>query len=336
MNQRLQAWRLLLRIIFVKDSLEHGELHQDLSAAADIWPTLISFANANLVTATLWTALQEQGIVNDLPEEVRDYLESFYWFNRNRNEAAVAQLSECVRALEFDGIRAMPIKGAAHLVSGLYPDIGSRFLLDIDILIPVDAGPQARQTMSGLGYVQDDPSAIDERTHHHLSPMVRDRSPVAVELHLRPAKNTTTPALSAEKVWRDAREHIFDGSSYFLADPTDDVILSFLHVEVSDSIISKYLVPLRSLFDVHLMSARHRAEIDWDDISIRLGRIHAAVTFRRYVYAFQRLSAHSPSDLFRFTTMDSLHFSMCMVAVAWPETRRWMIGLKKLSLGTVH
>jgi hypothetical protein len=112
---------------------------------------------------------------------------------------------EAVRALEDRGVRAIVLKGPS-IAMWLYPD-GARRYNDIDLLVPVEGLPAAREVLVRLGYTggyapleeaRGRPGHID---HHAEYWRRRDAS---IDLHWR-IPGMTAPA---ERAWEVLAEHV--------------------------------------------------------------------------------------------------------------------------------
>ena len=83
----------------------------------------------------------------DVPEDVREYFEAAAALNARRNELMQRGLARVVGLLNAIDIEPMPLKGAAHLAEGLYPEPSLRLLGDVDILIPSNRGADAEAAL---------------------------------------------------------------------------------------------------------------------------------------------------------------------------------------------
>ncbi len=329
MSERLRIWQLAVALLHHGDTRSLAEkLDREIGSSTERWNTLISLANENLVTATLWSALRRAGLTPMVADDAAEYLQSFHEFNSARNRAIRDQLVEYIDALHRAGIESMPLKGAAYLLTELHGDIGDRFLSDIDLLIPEDAVEEGTRILRSLGYTPA--SARDYSAHHHLPPQVRDEGPAALEPHTAPVPSYALSALPTADIWARATTPPNDGR-YRLPSPTDAAMLVFLHSEVVDRNLALLLVPLRLLHDLHLLQLRHGNDIDWDANFASAEKIGAATRLRRFLHVLHRVSGIEPIARFRATASDGIHFALCQAAVSWPSILRWAMRAERLS-----
>lgn len=109
-----------------------------------------------------------------------------------REQAATALLARCqvqeiTRACTAHGIPLLVLKGGAALLD-LYPDAGSRRLLDLDFLIPRAAVGEVRAVMADLGYapLPNRTSELEEEALARLTHLRPFRRPgrLPVEMHV--------------------------------------------------------------------------------------------------------------------------------------------------------
>ncbi len=336
MNVRIRSWEVLVGALFGRGEADLGAVFERAAQAGPkCWTVLISIANANLVTAALWRGLCREGLSGFVPADAAAYLEGFSDFNRERNRAMRAQLLECLGALNRRGIVPMPIKGSAYLLDGLYEDIGDRFLGDLDILIPEERLTEAAQLMASLGYRPFE--HFDHSRHHHLPPLVRSGDVAGVELHRAPVADYGQPALPTATFWASAAESVIEGLRYRSPAPSHAVLLSFLHAEVVDRNLSRFLIPLRPLLDVALLRARHDGRIDWREIRNRASIIGRESSLRRFLYVLGRVSGDRSesvsegSEGSEGTMADAAHFEICRAAIAWPVVTRCVLRADRFS-----
>ncbi len=330
MNGRMRAWSLLVDVLFGRREGGSIEL-RDSDHASPFWTDVLSFANANLVTATFWKALARCGLEARVPATVATYLSSFYALNTARNESLLAQVYEAIGALNRRGIRPMPIKGAAYLMSGLYEDAGERFFADIDLLVPVAAAAEACGALREIGYAENDQETFDHAGHHHLTPLVRADAPAAIELHLAAVPPYAEPALPTADLWARAAQTDRDDASYLLPAPLDEVMLSFLHTEIVDRNFALFFLPLRPLYDMRRLIERCGDAVDWRDALSRAAAIGAAARLRSVLFVLQELCGEQSFAELAFCASDRVRLSICKRAVAWPVISRWSLRLERLT-----
>lgn len=335
MNRRLDAWRLLVEILFAagtrdEDAALRETLERGMSATR--WLDVISHANVGKVTAALWSALQQRGLEDLLGADERAYLASFYELNRSRNATIETQICVCLERLGRAGIAALPIKGAAYVLAQLHGDCADRYMADIDLLVPEQAARAARNILIGEGYRESEADAAPP-DHHHLTALLHDDMPVAVELHTAVVPKSLEAALPTRSVWDRAETHGEGGSRYLLPSATDQATISFLHAELVDRGTELFLIPLRPYHDLHVMERGIGPEISWNEVAARAAKVGGATRFERYAYVYARLSGTRllPESELRFSMTDAASYRLCLTATAWPQVALWRLRADSLS-----
>jgi hypothetical protein len=329
MNRRWRVWTVVVDLLSANDDPALAATIERQGSDPLFWTDLVSIANWQLVTATLWSALQRTRLDRTAPNDVQDYLRSFHAYNTARNDAILAQLAECVETFNRSGIEPMLLKGTAYLASSLHGHVGDRYLSDIDLLVPGEAAEEAFRLVAELGYRPG--YERDYSAHHHFVPMIRDGTPVALELHRAPVPSFAARALPLRDVWVDSMNGQANGRRYRLPSPTDAAMLVYLHAIVVDRNFAQLLLPLRLLHDASLLQSRHGESIDWDENIARAAQIGKAASLRRYLHALTKLFSVPRLEPTRRSLRDTLHFSLCAGAVRWPALLRWAERADRLS-----
>jgi hypothetical protein len=116
------------------------------------WDSVIPMARRHRLTPLLYRALFSVA-PDEVPPGVLQTLRAVYEGNRFRNLFLVHELIDALRALDAEGVRAIPYKGPA-LAAGLYQDLALRQGADLDLLVrPADA-LTARRVLLGMGLQQ--------------------------------------------------------------------------------------------------------------------------------------------------------------------------------------
>lgn len=134
-------------------------------------------ADANRVLPALGWVL-DHGPESDLvPERMRVPATNAWRANRLRNRAIVAIATRVQQALEAAGERPILFKGI-HYLDWLWPDVGSRRLQDLDLVMPGADLARCRDALAPLGF---EPIEEPESDAIHL----RHRMGLELDLHHR-------------------------------------------------------------------------------------------------------------------------------------------------------
>ncbi len=84
----------------------------------------------------LAAGITDRDLWRRLPEDFAFYLRFGHAENSRRNEALRRQLSDAAPELNRIDVQPLLLKDAVRLADGLYPDLGWRFMQDLDVLVP--------------------------------------------------------------------------------------------------------------------------------------------------------------------------------------------------------
>jgi hypothetical protein len=278
----VRRWRAFKAIC---DHLRAGVLGGTPTGRRELrWPLVIEASSFHYVTPALAWCLREEP---DVPADVRGYLDAVLTLNSRRNEILLGAVARIVAALQAVAIEPVLLKGAAHLVEGIYPTSGLRVAGDIDILIPDDSGLAAMAALERAGFTDAGVFAPDG--HHHL-PMLRDRETGAgLELHLRLGHAVMEAAVPAAWMRQSLRRVTLQGTQFALPGVTQQVGHNVIHDQVLHCGYERSRIELRQLLDLAMMRVRHEAAIDWDELDRRFGDAGLGPVLATYLYFAEAL-----------------------------------------------
>ena len=207
----------------------------------------------------------------EVPSEVRDYLNTIFTLNGERNEALLAVLTRIVAALNAIDIEPVLLKGAARLAECSYPSSALRFLGDLDVLIPPERSSDAVASLQAIGFRgnADDPASS---SHHHL-PMMHDRETGGgVELHTHLAGSKSLGVIPTAWFCAGARSCVFRNLLIRLPDATRSVGHIIVHDQLDHDNNRNSRVQLRQLVDLAMIRAGQENAIDWAELDNRFCR----------------------------------------------------------------
>ncbi len=160
-------------------------VHQDVN-----WPTLVTRAEACYLAPLLRFNLAQSGCLAHLPAATQQQLEQSSQLWAVRHLAYVHETERLCVALAAAGITAFPLKGAALMCGGYYPQAGLRVATDIDLLVDPARVAEAEQVAEACGYTLE-PGRTKARPRqrlanelNHVAPR-RGASGLLLELHTR-------------------------------------------------------------------------------------------------------------------------------------------------------
>ena len=229
----------------------------------ELWHALLPIADFHGVTLALPHALRALSVWESLPTEIADLLAALQSLNIDRNQAFENQGLAILACLDRAGIVAIPLKGLAYRIIGLYADdLGQRLTGDIDILVPEGQVRQAQEILIARGYT---PTEDDhEDTHHHLRPLVPDpriHGPCCVDIHFRLGDpSEIEELLPAEGMLAGAVDITLDGQRTRVPNTTDLVDHAALHSAINHRGVFDQTIRLRDALDLGRLWTRARAE----------------------------------------------------------------------------
>ena len=261
----------------IRDSLRTGV---DYITAHDAWPAVIELSSHHMVTTQLAYHLDCDDW-RGVGEEERTYLAGILASNADRNGQMLAQLHEVVGLLNQAGIQPLALKGTARLLHGLYPHMGYRLQLDIDLLVQPGEEQPSSDALVAAGYAFADSNRdggnlllqpvtgaslpglhARYRTHHHLPPLVRDGEPASVELHRHPYSRQFSAKRPLAEILGRADLHEGD-LAYRTLSLDDELEHLVFHGYVGPACRTSRLLPLRLLADYVDLIARAKENPHW-------------------------------------------------------------------------
>jgi hypothetical protein len=131
------------------------------------WETILDRAELRLTAPLLRFNLAAMGELGRLPEAARRRIDESARIWAARHLAYVSEARRLILALAAAGVDAVPLKGAALMLGGYYPQPGLRAALDIDLLVDPARLDQAEAVAESIGYVEI-PGRSQARTRQRL------------------------------------------------------------------------------------------------------------------------------------------------------------------------
>lgn len=236
-------------------------LRQLLAAESEIdWQAVIHRADFHHLASLLRFNLARLGALERLPGESQHQLREISQTWAARHLAYVSEAARLVGALRDAGITAIPLKGAALMLGGYYPQAGLRAATDIDLLVNPTQIEQADQIIAGCGYSHI-PGKRSARPRqrlandlNHLWPR-RGPSGLILELHHRAFQfaRRERDFSFAEVNERAVTQLSAAGASLLLPSPTD-LAFHLVHHTLVDLQTTRAI--WRTIADLHFIFAR--------------------------------------------------------------------------------
>lgn len=231
------------------------------------WELLIKMASVERLLPQLALHLPEA------PPGIREFLEDVQNGNRKRNERILDEALAVAELMKEIEIEPVFLKGCAYLLEGLYPDPGSRYQCDVDLLVPRAQVDEAARILKSQGYcaVAGDRMA---RFRHHYPPLQRPAmidgvGYPPVELHHSLAIGTAGRLLRGEEVLRDSRLVKWRGAKVRIPSAPHLLTHLILHSQIHHSYSERIWPPLASMCDLAMLMQHYGARLEWASVRER-------------------------------------------------------------------
>jgi hypothetical protein len=229
------------------------------------WERLFQTATEEAVLPALAFAMNNEVDLH-APREVSDFLAALLLLNRRRNQHIWEELKTTVRLLNEAGIEPVLLKGAAYLADGVYSDFGSRYLIDLDLLVPKAHAENAFQRLIENGYTHDETDYFGRFRHH--DPPLR-RASVPIELHRELGLGPCQSILPAQCVIESSVPVEVEGLRVRIPSPAHLVTHLVMHSQIQHPYNQRIWPPLRAVLDLVRLQCRYAGAIDWAEVQHR-------------------------------------------------------------------
>lgn len=213
------------------------------------WDMLIRQARHGNVLASLYALLEEQGMLDLVPEQPRQHLE-WSWVAAERHTQAVRwEVRHIKKALAEIGVPVMLLKGAAYVLARL-PSARGRIFSDIDIMVPKSSLGEVEAALMMHGWATMHLDVYDQRYYrkwmHELPPMQHIKRMTAIDVHHAIVPETASKRPSPALLL-DAACAVDGDKDLTVLAPPDMVLHSAVHL-FNDG---EFDNGLRDLIDIH-------------------------------------------------------------------------------------
>lgn len=150
------------------------------------WDLILRQALAANLTAGLWAALDDAGVIDRVPAQARRHLEWARRLAERHADAVHWEVAQIAAALRKLALPLILLKGAAYVASGA-PAARGRLFSDIDILVPKDQLPAVESALLMHGWRGGHHDDYDQRYYrewmHELPPMQHFKRQTMIDVH---------------------------------------------------------------------------------------------------------------------------------------------------------
>jgi Uncharacterised nucleotidyltransferase len=290
------------------------------------WETFVQVAGEALVAPAVLDALRSKNLVKAFPSDVIDFFDGVATLNRQRNERLVSEAIALAAILNEIEVLPVFLKGGAHLLSGLYPDLALRLALDLDVLVPADRLSNCVSRLSAYGY-KELLTNWDFSGHHHCPPLGRQGSIAAVELHSEPLDPPHRQLLPAGDVLRDVV--VLQRGTVKLSVPSARcrMVQAVAHAQLADQAYIFGQLPVREFIDYARLHEAFAREIDWSEFVERFAACGFATALEFHLLAADRLFGVPIAPPIRISATASGLYRRALWQVGHPRWSRLGIRL---------
>lgn len=221
-------------------------LKEQLASGALNWDKLVQISSGHMVFQALYLNLKRADFLDFLPKDLVDYADELSQLNRNRNTAIVKQAKSLQDLLNQNDIQPIFLKGTAHLLENLYPDIGERLVGDIDFLVDPEQIVQTAEILRTNGY-QPKGVFIPNEQHFskHYPRLVHPDKIAALEIHWAVIAKPYQDTLSYQDIFKD--KLLVNG--FFVPSYQHQAIHNMMNTQINDSGFLKGKIMMRQFYD---------------------------------------------------------------------------------------
>lgn len=225
--------------------------HSAVSLSEVEWDLLVRQAKRTELISRLCVVLDEQGILQDVPEHIKKHLVSARIFSESHQRVALWEAVCIPEVIAEVGVHTIFLKGAAYVVAKLGAGNG-RVFSDIDILVPKQAIDRAEQVLKEDGWMNTKMDAYDQKYYrkwmHEIPPLRHMDRKTVLDVHHAIVPETAPMNLDVTKLF-DAAVPVAGHDDVFVLAPNDMVIHSATHL-FSDG---EFNHSLRDLVDLDIL-----------------------------------------------------------------------------------
>jgi hypothetical protein len=255
-DSEINQWLLDL----LKLNPNHEIISSDLITLEN-WQGLLDKAIEQQVGALLYFQLQSLPDLR-VPLIIQESLKNIYRKNTFFNLALMRELKSILNLFNSHKIPVIVLKGG-YLAKEVYPKIGLREMVDIDLLVPDDKVEQAAKLLEILDYQSirnyDVSLGVEKLSGHQLPPFRKSFALPVIEIHWTICDPNETYQFDLTELWQRAKNTDFFGEMALALTP-EDLILHLCH---HASYHHKFNIGVRPLCDLARIIEHFQDQLDW-------------------------------------------------------------------------
>jgi hypothetical protein len=282
------------------------------------WKSLIGIAHWHLLVPSLWANLRAKNLEYYLDEEIRDYLHNFYNQNLQRNIGLKQQTLEAVDVLNNQGITPLLFKGAVQLFQPINRDSGSRMMVDLDILIPINQLKKAVKAIHSIGYKEiNNETNYNKAKHHHWAPLFRSGEYGKIDLHHEALNFSAARVLPTNLIWAKAQSKKVQGVHFYMPDPTHSFMIGMLHSQLANRFFYLHFLDLKALLESTALILRYSDKMDFEEIQSMVDKKELYHILQTYLFTANLLFNLSHFYITEPTIKSRIHYKVSLAVLRW-------------------
>ncbi len=321
MSQRLAALDFIAACLSIRGTLDvDANLHSTIMSGCLDWRIVLDITNNQKIAPDFWAALRKRKLAEYLPSEMRACFFKLHLFKILKNKCFKEQAIEVVRQLNSIGVEPILLKGSASLFVKTFDDLGSRVMMDLDILVPQQSAEDCWNALHALGYtpIEDNHDFFDYNRHHHLRPLYHPGKQGTIEIHRAALPSSAARILPTKLIWKQAEPIINQfGIVMSAPSPTHRILHNILHADLINQTYARGTIALRSLHEIAMMQVYFNERIDWESLW-RVMDLHGQVKIlHASLYLAHRLFGSPMPDRIHPTVGAIAHYARTRLQVRW-------------------
>ena len=219
------------------------------------WKWFVGICSDHLILPAIYVKFNHYGVIEQLPDELAEFLKDVHELNLERNQRIIKQLSHITHTLNQHSIYPIFLKGTAHLLENLYSDKGERMIGDIDLLVPEKDYLQTIAIMKNNGYTTSTPVYFDVKKLKHYPPLVKKGEVTHIEIHRLPVAEVYNSWFNSTLIEK-SKQPVLTLRGCFILSADHQVIHNFIHGQLGHKGHRNGVMSFRDLYDLYLLSKR--------------------------------------------------------------------------------
>jgi len=239
-------------------AVENSEKKRELKKILEVETNWQEFLKKE-TSLPLYYNLKKLSLKSFIPSQISDKLEKHLLINTGYNVIYLENLVQLIQRLKEQQIQVIILKGAA-LCETVYPHVGLRSFIDLDILIKKSDLRKVKKELKLLGY-----SLSHTFAEHHLIAFKRSNHSLPLEVHWD-LVNKASPfqkyafKLSIERFWQEAVPIRIGGTETLGLSPEHQLIYLSTHMLKEGYANKKWFL------DLYYLIKFYKGKIDWEKL----------------------------------------------------------------------